>query len=182
MNESQINKVLRSIILDGLTAQGLTGVEVLQKFQPVTTGAPEGRVVYFQKIHEHKYGYQGRRNVYNSDQGRFDTQLSQWKEHTYQVNARVQEEPADTANDDHVNAFDLVSLVTDILQFPSTLETLQTNNLCIYRITDVKDLYENNDKDQFEKVPVSDFVISNRKIYNTNTAAVNTHRLNFNRV
>lgn len=171
MNDLQLFVILRTLLLNELSAMGLSNVEVAQGYQPTQQGVPEGPIIYLHKLMTQKYGNPIESNVYNEQTGQFDTEYKMWRKVPFQVNGRSQLDPSDL---NALTASDLVNTVADIMQLPSVQQTLLTNGIGIDRIGEVKTVYDLNDKDRFEQVPTFDFVLSYNKNYTSSAAAVDT--------
>ncbi len=179
MNDNQVIIILIALIEAGLTAQGVTGVTVQQGYQPTQQGIPEDDAIIIHKVTNHRYGHPGQIDTYNAENDNFDHQDIFWRDVKYQVNARAQQDPSDM---NAMTASDLVDLAADILQLPSTIQSLLSSGIGIDRITDANPSYELNEKDRFEQVPSFDFALTYRKVYNSTVDRVKSYQLNTNRV
>ncbi len=150
MLDNQLIQLFLPLITAGLTAQGYSGVSVTQSFQPTQQGAFTGPAVYFFKIGDHRYGFLGRTNVWDSVHGVEVHTETQNYETTFQVSAWVRQVPGVST----YTASDLVNVVSGILQSDSTVFTLAANDVGIYRITDVRNPYFVDDRDQHEASPL----------------------------
>lgn len=179
MNDTQVIIILRAILRAALDAEGFSDVEILQNYQPRQQGVPEGRVIYIHKLPVRRYGHPQESNVYNAMTEDFTTTQTFWRLPVFQVNARAQQDPAAV---NPVTASDLVETVADILQLPATRQSLLSDNIGIERITDIRVMYELNEKDRHEQVPSFDFTLNYRKDYSATTGAVTQQRDNTGRV
>lgn len=179
MNDTQVIILLIQILRQALDGMGLNDVQILQDFQPTQQGIPEARVVYIHKLTPKRYGHPIETPVYNSNTGEFDVTEGFWRVVPWQISTRAQQDPEDLTG---LTAADLADTVADILQMSSTRQTLLTNNIGIERITEVRLLYEQNEKDRFEQTPSFDFTLSYKKTYVSTVPAVDAVECNINRV
>lgn len=179
MNDNDVLAIVIGILNSGLSALPLPGIEVRQSYQPTQQGVPETPAVYIHKISSQRYGFPGRRSVFNPDDGDFDTVESIWVVPTFQVSGLSQQDPTDITQP---TASDIVESASDILQSRSTLSTLRESGIGIIRITDVRMLYFVNDKDRHEQEPSFDFVLSYRREFASKTPAVTAIEANIQRV
>ena len=179
MNDTQVIIALIAIIRAALDAQGLSDVLILQNYQPTQQGVPEGRVIYIHKLPAVRYGHPQEKNVYNEMDENFTTTHTFIRLASFQVNARVQQDPSDLNT---ITSSDLVDTVADILQLPTTRQALLNDNIGIERILSVRVLYETNDKDRHEQVPSFDFTLNYRKDYSETVGAVTELRHTIERV
>lgn len=175
MRDNEIYQVIFPIIQSGLTARGITGVGVKQSYQPRKTGTPSAPTVFIHKLSANRYGFPGRRSVYNEARGDFDHTETIWRTPTFQVDALAVQDPSDLSA---LTASDLVESVADILQSSAALETLKASDIGIDRITDIRVPYFVNDEDQNEASPSFDFTLSYRVEFNTTVPAIDAYELN----
>ena len=179
MNDNQVIIIVIGILNAALIDQGVTGVIVQQGYQPTPEGVPEQDVIILHKVLSHRYGHPGESDKFNEVTGVFDHKDIFWRDVTWQVNARAQQDPSDMTS---MTASDLIDLVADILQLPSTRQSLLNSGIGIDRIADANPSYERNEKDRFEQVPSFDFVLTYQKIYNSTVQSVKRYELNNSRV
>lgn len=159
MTDNQFIQLFLPIIQAGLLADGFTGVDVKQNNQPTAQGANTIPTIYFFKVNTVRFGFLGRRDVW--DDG-IDTMIhteSQYYETTFQVCAWVRQNPK-TPN--QYTASDLVNEVASILQSDNTLSTLNDSGIGILRIRDLTNPYFVDDRDQFEASPSFDFILTSQ--------------------
>jgi hypothetical protein len=154
MTDNQVILLFRSIIIQGLNDFGLTNVVVKQSNQPTQQGINTGPTVYFFKVANRRYGFLGRYSKW------FDPVMQhteiQYIESTFQVGALVLQNPKNLAIP---TASDLINAVADIMQSERTCTILNDNHIGILRVTEIRNPYFVDDRDQFEAVPSFDFTL-----------------------
>jgi hypothetical protein len=159
MTDNELIRLFLPIIQANLISASYVDVVVKQFNQPTQQGINTTPTVYFSKISDHRYGYLGRFNQYNQLTDRIDHEEIQMYETTFQIMALVLQNPANPS----YTAADLVNEVAAILQSDSTIDTLATANVGILRITDIRNPYFKDDRDQFEASPSFDFTLTHRQ-------------------
>lgn len=166
MTDNQLIQLFLPIIQAGLIVDGFAGVIVKQANQPTQQGVNSSPTVYFTMIDKRRYGYLGRFYAWDSDDSVMVHTESQYMESTFQVSALVRQFPT-TPN--QYTANDLVYEVSNIMQSDSTLDLLNAAGVGILRVTDIRNPYFTDDRDQFEAVPSFDFTLTyqNSRVMNT---------------
>jgi hypothetical protein len=161
MNEINLFTLLRGLLLDGLTAQGRSDVEVKQNFQPLHGGAPaqSQAVVFFSRISDRQYGHAQRLSTYVPDLERFDAGETQWLETTIQCNALAFSNPEDPDYLANPTVSDLINLSARILGSEFAIRRLMAQNVGVYKIENIRTPYNVNDVDRFEMAPSFDVVL-----------------------
>lgn len=86
-------------------------------------------------------------------------------ESTFQLSALASQNPVSPG----MTASDILNLAASILQSSVTVQFLQANDLGIERITDVRNSYFLDDRQQNEANPSFDFVIVHKQVIQTTT-------------
>lgn len=179
MTETALFTLLVSIISAGLTARGINGVTVAQKYQPTQQGVPSAKSVHLFRISDTPLGHTRRDSVWSiPDSTMTDTEL-QTMLVTFQVSALVTPNPADL---NALTAADLVRVVRRIMQSSSTIATLRQNGAATFRVAAIRNPPFTDDRGRNEFSPNFDFVISYDEISTAEAAPVETVELNINRV
>lgn len=165
MTDNELIRLFLPIIQNGLISAGYVDVVVKQFNQPTQQGINTTPTVYFQKIGDHLYGSPRRSDIWNKILEQIDHVESQIYETTFQIQALVLQNPANPS----YTASDLVSFVSHLLQSDRTLEILNAATVGIYRITDIRNPYFVDDRDQFEASPSFDFTLTHRRTYISTT-------------
>lgn len=179
MLDNDLIKAFLPIINAGLIARGFNNVTVSQSYQPTQQGVFSGPSVYFFKVSDKRYGFLDRVSYWDEVNSQMVHTETQDYETTFQVNALSIQDPSDT---DSITASDLVNTVSAILQSDSTVETLNSLDIGILRITDVRNPYFIDDKDRFEASPSFDFTLTHKQIYTTTVPVTLTIEPNIYRV
>lgn len=167
MTDNELIKLFLPIINTGLQDAGLTNVVVTQSNQPTQQGINIAPTVYFYKIGDHRYGWVDREDKWDGINN-VHTEV-QIYETTFQISALVLQKPNNTLT---YTASDLVNEVAYIMQNESTLQTLSDSNVGILRITDVRNPYFLDDRDNFEASPSFDFILTHKQTRLKNTSHV----------
>lgn len=155
--DNSLIQIFLPIINAGLTADGYTGVQVMQSNQPTQQGIPTSPTIYFFKVASRRYGYLGRLDEWDANTTTMIHTENQYYESTWQVSALVLQNPA-TPN--QYTASDLVDEVSSILVSDVSRETLNTNGIGILRINDIVNPYFVDDRDNFEASPSFSFTLT----------------------
>jgi len=156
MNDNQVIKVLYSILRAGLTEYGFPLVALKQSNQPTQQGVNRLPTVYFFKVSDRRYGFLKSEDKWNADTQVMVHTESQTYESIFQLSALAIQDPKDT---DSITASDLVSYAASILQSDLTVQALLAEGIGILRITDIRNPYFKDDRDQFEASPSFDFTL-----------------------
>jgi hypothetical protein len=157
MGDNDVIKLFLPIITAGLVADGYSGIVVQQSNQPTQQGIPTAPTVYFYKLANKRYGYLGRQDVWDPIGSAMVHTETQYVESTFTVSALVLQVPASTTTT--YTASDLVNDVASILQSDSTIVTLNNSGIGILRVSDIRNPYFVDDRDQFEASPSFDFTL-----------------------
>lgn len=173
---------IRTALLAGLVANG-SSAPVIQ-FDPLTTqGRPSGPAVLFQKVGgDRRYGWVKREDVPDPDE---PTQMihreTQFYESTYQFEAvGPPAQPGVTLPT--ATPSDLVNLTAGIVQSDAFMAALRLAGLAVLRVTQVRNPFMQNDRDQFEAVPSFDLVVTHEQIMLSTTPAAVVGELRMARV
>lgn len=145
------------VINAGLILDGFTGVTTLQAYQPTQQGVPTGPSVYISKQGDHEYGWIRRGQVW-SGTAEILTEVQQ-VETTFNVQSLVIQDPANPS----YTASDLANEIVAILQSTQTIEIYKSFGVGILRVTDITNVYFDDDRDQFEAVPSFNFILSHSR-------------------
>ena len=179
MNDNDVIAAFITILRRGLSEIGITSIDIKQGYQPRQVGTAIGPVLYFHKISTHRYGFPGRKDVYNAHTQTFDHTESIWRTPTFQVDGLSTQNPASL---NQLTASDIVEQAADVLQLSITINRLRVHNIGIDRITTIREHYFNNDRDRFQQSPSFDFTLSYRREIASIVQPVNRHVLNIRRV
>lgn len=178
MNDNALIQLFLPIITANLSTDGFGGVIVQASSQPTQQGVPTGAAVYFQKIHDHRYGWGHSYPKWNDTLQQEILYEDQWHETTFQVSALVIQKPQNTSL---FTAADLANEVASILQSQSTQVTLMASNVGLLRISDITNPYFTDDRDQFEAMPSFDFTLTNLQTRVSTIPVVSSFEVNLHR-
>lgn len=166
MTENQLILLFLPIINAGLIADGFLNVPVKRANQPTQQGANSGNTVYFYPIANRRYGYLGRFYNWDSVHSVMVHDETQYMESSFQISTLVRQYPTQPAL---YTAYDLAYEVSSILQSDATIVTLNNAGVGILRITDIRQPYFVDDRDNFEASPSFDFTLTyqNDRVMNT---------------
>ena len=159
MTDNQLIQLFLPIIQAELVADGFTRVVVKAANQPTQQGIDTGPTVYFYKISTKRYGFLGRRDVWDTNNNVMTHTESQYYETTFQVSALVLQSPLTPSQ---YTAGDLVNEVASIMQSDNTRAILNASGVGILRIQDIPNPYFVDDRDQFEASPSIEFVLTSQ--------------------
>ena len=169
MNDNQVIRQVIAVLNTGLPALGVNGVLVTRSYQPRQNGVPTGPALFLSKISAPRYGFPGRRDVYNAQRGDFDHTESTWRTPTWQVDGLSTQDPR---NLDQLTASDIVEAAADVLQQSSTRNALLQQKIGIQRITNIRENYFIDDRERHEQRPSFDFTLTYRREFTTTVPPV----------
>ncbi len=164
MIDGDVQRAIKGVLDAGFTSQGLTMI-VQQSFNPTKQGVPLEPTVFFNKISSRRFGFQGRKSVYDAGNNNFVKTESYFLKATYQIGAMSSQ---DLNDPNSLNTYDIVDLAAAILQTEETRAVLLAQSIGIERITDIRTPQIMIDTDEFEINANFDFVLSYKnEIVNT---------------
>ena len=155
--DNDLIRLFLPIINTSLIDNGFLNVTVKQANQPTQQGIQSNPAVYFFKVSSKRYGYLGRRDVWDEDTQSMQHAESQYFESVWQVSALVLQNPA-TPN--QYTASDLVNEAASIMQSDNTRDILNKSGVGILRVSDLTNPFFVDDRDNFEASPSFDFVLT----------------------
>jgi len=168
LTDNQIIQIFLPIINAQLIIDGFTNVSVKQSNQPTMQGINKNPTIYFYKLANKRYGFLGRKDVWDAASLQMVHTESQYIESTWTMQSLVLQSPA-TPN--QYTASDLANEAAWIMQSDKTRDILNTNGIGILRVTDLSNAYFTDDRDNFEAAPSFDFTL----IYLNTRASENIH-------
>lgn len=180
MNDKELNALFMGQLLPRMQAQaGLSVVSLARNFQQTQQGAASGPYVYFVKIGDRRHGSPGRKDTLNILADNFTHEETQVYETTYQLSAWIPQTPANVTS---LTESDILNIVSCIIQSDDLLAAFRAAGVGILRVTDVRNPYIEDDRDQFEAVPSFDVVLTHTRKIAATIPAVVTYESNFGRV
>jgi len=183
MNDLTLFAAVRTVLLAGLTDAGQSTVPVIQFDQSTLQGRPNGPAVLFQKIGDKRYGWAKRTDVPDPDDATLMIHTeTQFYESTLQIEALGPPATSDGAALPSSTASDLVNLAAGILQGDKAIAALRVLGLAVLRVTQVRNPFMKNDRDQYEAVPSFDLVVTHEQVMLSSTPAATVGELRMARV
>lgn len=183
MNDLTLFTAVRTVLLSGLAANGYATVPVVQLDQPTLQGRPDGPALLFQKLPgDKRYGWVKREDTDDPDNpAQMIHRETQFYETTLQIEA-LGPQPVPGAALPSSTASDLVNLAAAILQSDAAIASLRAAGLGVLRVTQVRNPFMKNDRDQYEAVPSFDLVVTHEQVMLSTTPAAQVGELRMARV
>jgi hypothetical protein len=155
MLDNQLIKIFLPILQQGFLDRGLI-VKVQQAYQPVQTGTPIAPLCTFFKVIDHRYGHPYKISYYDSDLMHMRHKERQVYESTWQIGALSIQDPT---NEDSITAMDIINTAAEILQSDATINDLKTSDVGILRISEIRNVFHQDDMRQYESEPSFDVIL-----------------------
>lgn len=177
MNDGALFTLVKATLDAGFAADypQFGEITVKQSYQPRTTGAPSGNSVLLSQGVQRRYGFMRRANVWVPAVGptpaymkRTETQM--W-EATFQCDALVLAPPQPKALAPYTSG-DICSAASWILQGDVGRAALFAGGCGVYRVTDIRSPYFQNEQGQFQQSPSFDFTLSYEEVRTFTTPIV----------
>lgn len=159
MTDQELIELFVPIIEAGLTANGFTTAVVVATNQPTQEGIPSVPTVYYTKLHDKPYGFVSDEEYTDEDDNRISSS-SQACETTFQIDARVTQDPSDLTIP---TASDLVNFVALLMNTAITIGTLAASGIGILRVSEIGNQYFTDDRDNQEAFPSFDFTLTHTR-------------------
>lgn len=182
MKDNELIKATIRILIDGEASRGIAGTPILQAFQPTEQGVNKMPTAYIFKISDRRFGFPFRESRWDVDSSKMISTMLQQYETTFQLSALSTQNPS-TPNEN--TASDLLNLMASILQSETAIrayETTQPYAIGILRVTDVRNPYFRNDREQNEASPSFDFTLTHKQVIRTETPIVESAEFNIRSV
>lgn len=174
MTENGLFALVRSTLLAGFAAEpGYMDVEVSQRYQPRTVGAPEAPAVILSIVSNLRYGALRREDLQPETSGGEMVHLeTQWWETRMQIGGWVWRNPEDPNFLTQTTAGDIAKMASNILQSDKGLTALAVERVRPLRITELRNVTVVNDRDEYEHNPSFDVVFSYPEVRRSTTPPV----------
>lgn len=183
MLESQLQVILRNVLLTGFALRGYPAMLVTQSDQSRAQGVPTDATVFFQQIGTaRRYGFPGKKDVLNKTDPNnlfFDHTESTLYESRYQIAPLSPQSPANGAVP---TSTDYANIASEILQSDAAIATFLENGIAILRITDISTLWFTNDKGQQDANPTFQIILRHISAFTSPVAVVSEILANVNTV
>lgn len=153
MTDNELMALLISTLAAGMTAQGVT-VGIKQNYQPSNQGTPAQDTLFIFKLHDNRYGFPGRKDVFDTNAQVMNHTENEYIEATYQLNALSIQNPANTTQ---LTPNDLLRLAGRVLQSQSVIASFKSQGIGIYRIQAITTVFFIDDKGREEANPFLTF-------------------------
>jgi hypothetical protein len=166
MLDNQLIALIISTIIAQEAAAGIPGTPIAQAFQPTQQGVNTVPTAYLYKVGDRRYGFVGRTDVWNATTSQMiHTEIQQY-ETTLQFSALATQNPATPTQ---YTASDILNFIAYILQSSVTIAALEAQGVGVERITEVRNPYFLDDRQQFEASPSFDVIFTHKQIITTTT-------------
>ena len=176
MTDNNFIRIFLDELKNAMAQAGQT-VSVLQSYQPTKQGTKSNPTLYFTKIGEKKIGSPKRLSQYDETGEKMNDIDTQVVEATYQISALVRQ-PSDT----DMTASDMLDVAQMALQSWEGLATLRAHGIGILRITEVRNPYMQDDRDEWQAMPSFDVVFSYSKTYTRQSKSIATIHVGTNSI
>lgn len=136
-------------------------VTIVQSYQPRIEGANSEPTLYLSKIGDKRIGSPEQSQKWNVDRSQEFNTYSQQYETTFQLASWCAQNPAITNS---ITAGDILNAAAKVLQCMPTTALLESKDVGILRISDIRNLYIVDDREQFEATPSFDFVLTHKQV------------------
>lgn len=176
MTDNALIRIFFPLIKSGLTANGITAT-MRQSYQPTEQGAESGAALYFFKVGDKRIGHPKRSSAWNSLLGKEIDTDTQLHESTWQISAWVRQTPTSDQT-----ASDVLAITAMYMQGAQFVEALKAAGVGILRVTDLRNPYFKDERDQFQSSPSFDFTISYNRTMIRDGRAISLVDINTKRV
>lgn len=157
MLDNVLIQLILSTIIAGEAAAGIPGTPIKQAFQPTLQGVNTQPTAYLYKVGDRRVGFVSRNDVWDEDTNQMVHTESQIYETTFQISALATQNPKTPTQ---YTASDVLNLIASILQSSAAVAAFEAQGVGIERITDVRNPYFLDDREQNEAAPNMDFTLS----------------------
>jgi hypothetical protein len=163
MRDNALFILLREQILQGFSERGFGNVGVNQNYQPTQQGRPNQSTVFMTKILDKRHGSRRIDERFDVEKKAIVREEAQVIESTFQFAALALER--DPSDDDEYTAADILKTVASILQSPDFIEAMGKKAVQILRVTDLRTVPIDNDRNRFEFEPSFDAILTHTDIF-----------------
>ncbi len=170
--------IIRPAIVDLVNTKFNQTIDFKAGFQPDKVGTNLGATAYWYSLPTKRYGSPLRDSYWDNDNQVMRYTEKQTIETNLQINTLVKQD----VNNLTITANDLANMVAFVMQSTDFLDILRSNNLCIYRITEVRNPYFNSDNDGYEDNPSFDVTFQHEQTITSDIPIIETFEENIRRV
>ena len=165
MLDYQLFQLIKPAVDAALNANAIVtqdGLGMTKSYSPTPQGVMTDIQVFCQKLpSDQRYGWTGRKDVWNADTGSFDHAETQIYVSAFQMGATVLMDPKTPSQ---LSASDILQIVSAALSNQKTIETFNANDVGILRITDIRIMWFKNDRDNYQMSPSFDFYLTHKNV------------------
>lgn len=155
MNEIQLLTTIRAELVRELPLHGYTSVMVARSYQPDNEGRETGPIVYVNALSSNRYGWQSRNERINPDTLEIVRDEFQWMRSSFQFTALSPLEDPSSG--------DVAAVCAMLFNSRAVIDSLMAQGVGVERITDVRQPYIKNDRNQFEMTPSFDVTFTHQR-------------------
>jgi len=161
MFDNALIALIISTLIAGEETAGISGTPIKQAFQPTLQGVNSEPTAYLHKLGDRAIGYPKWEDTWNADTELMDHVETQQYETTFQISALSTQDPNNTAQ---YTASDILNLIRSIIQSQASVATFEAQNVGILRVTEIRNPYFLDDRQQNEASPSFDFTMTHKQI------------------
>ncbi|XAO54187.1 tail completion protein [Yersinia phage vB_YenM_P744] len=173
MNNNQMVKLIRDVLMSGFTDKGLP-IRTKRSYSSVKTSAPNSPTLFIHRINTERVGWQSRNTRINNSQPEIEGEQNLIT--TFQVNALVPSiSPEDETLED-MDANDYLTIASMLLQGQVMKETCKSLGVNILPIKPITQNWVQNENDNWEPEPMFEVSICHKEILTTKINKVTEFR------
>lgn len=176
MTDNDLIRLFLPLIKNAMTAYGYT-ITMRQSYQPTQQGADIEPSLYFYKISDKRIGHPIRKSEWDTLNAKFIDTDFQRTETTFQVTALVRQTPESSKT-----ASDYLNVCTLYMQGREFINALQASGAALLKISDIRNPYFKDDRDQFQASPSFDFTLIYNRSLIRDGQAIESIEFNVDRV
>lgn len=157
MLDNQLFQLIISVLKANQSIAGIAGLQVVQAYQPTRQGVATAPTIYIHKIGDRRFGFRSASDVWDTHAAQMVHTETQKYETKFQLSALATQNPS-TPN--QMTASDIVNLCAYCLQSVIAVAQFENNGVGVLRVTDVRNPYFLDDRDQPEASPSFDFTLT----------------------
>jgi hypothetical protein len=171
MLDNALIKLLLSVIYEQEATAGISGTPIKQAFQPTRQGVNTQPTAYLYKISDSRIGFPYRSDIWDKAASRMvHTELQQYAT-TFQFSALATQDPQTPTQ---YTAADILNLIAYCLQSDAAVAALECQRVGILRVTDVRNPYFLDDRQQNEACPSFDVTLTHEQVIRSSIPIIET--------
>lgn len=175
MLDNDLFSLVIATVLAQETVAGIPGTPLAQAFQPTMQGVNTLPTAYLYKVGDRRIGFPHRADIWDTVSGRMiHTELQQY-ETTLQFSALATQNPTTPSQ---YTASDILNLIAYCLQSADAVTALECQGVGILRVTDIRNPYFLDDRQQNQAAPNFDAIFTHKQIIGSTTPIVDSTEIN----